>query len=180
MPIAKSAAIFVTLSSIATGAALVGTGCTKKEPPLPMRDTEGRSFEATCNRAGECTLQSTLTARPSPPTPDGAKASWVLMKEGRYFGACDAWSGSAPQPWDCRAIVCNSDDDCPAIAGARTGMCTKGLCGDPASAISAFDSVMLCLAGTGPGYESPAQIERYAMGKECGSPCRVPTPCRQP
>lgn len=145
-----------------------------------MRDTEGRSFEAVCNREGDCVLSSARTANPSPPAPKGAKAEWVLAREGRYFGACDAWSGHPPKTWDCRAIVCNSDDDCPAIAGARAGMCMRGLCGDPSKQIAPADSVMLCLAGTGPGYESPAQIERYAMGHECGSPCRVPTPCRQP
>lgn len=179
MRIAKSGAMHGGLLALATWAVALASGCSK-EKPLAMRDTEGRSFEAVCNRAGDCRLRSAVGAKPSSPAPKGADPAWLLKREGKYFGACDAWSGHPPEHWDCRAITCDSDDDCPAIAGSRTGMCMKGLCGDPAREITAFDSVMLCLAGTGPGYESAAQIERYAMGKECGSPCRVPTPCRQP
>ncbi len=176
MSMAKSALLRWSAVALAIGAA----GCSKAEK-LTLRDTEGRSFEAVCQRSGECTLTSSAAPRPSPPPPEkNSKAVWTLVREGRFFGACDAWSGSAPKIWDCRAITCDSDKDCPAIAGVRTGMCMKGLCGDPAREVAPEDSVMLCLAGTGPGYETPAQIERYAMGKECGSPCRVPTPCRQP
>jgi hypothetical protein len=39
---------------------------------------------------------------------------------------------------------------------------------------------MLCLAGTGLGRETPAQVERYALALNCGNPCRIPTPCAQP
>lgn len=161
--------------------ALMAAGCAKGSEKLVLRDTEGRSFEAECKPDGSCTLRSSETPRPSSPAPSkNAKPGFVLVREGRLFGACDAWAGHTPQIWDCRAITCSSDKDCPAIAGVRTGHCMKGLCGDPAREIASPDSVMLCLAGTGPGYETPAQIERYAMGKECGSPCRVPSPCRQP
>lgn len=178
MPIAKSGAISLILLSIATWS--VASGCSKKSERLSLRDTEGRSFEAVCDRAGECSLRGSVDANPSSPKPKGAKPSWVFLREGKLFGACDAWSGKPPDLWDCRAIVCDSDADCPAIASVRTGMCMRGLCEDPSKTIDASDSVMLCLAGTGPGYASAAQIERYAMGKECGSPCRVPSPCRQP
>jgi hypothetical protein len=39
---------------------------------------------------------------------------------------------------------------------------------------------MLCLSGTGLGRETPAQIERYALALNCGSPCKIPAPCAQP
>lgn len=160
--------------------AMAAASCAKGER-MVLRDSEGRSFEAVCQPSGECALTSSATPRPSSPAPsEKAKPGWALVRQGRFFGACDTWSGSEPEIWDCRVITCSSDADCPAIAGVRTGMCMKGLCGDPARDIASPDSVMLCLAGTGPGYETPAQIERYAMGKECGTPCRVPTPCRQP
>lgn len=177
MAIAKTGAFFLALLAIASSAAL---GCSKKKEALTLRDTEGRSFEAICDRAGECSLRASHEPKPSAPAPKKGKPTWAFVREGKLFGACDAWSGEAPEAWDCRALVCDSDADCPAIAGARTGMCMSGLCEDPSKAITAQDSVMLCLAGTGPGYETAAQIERYAMGKECGSPCRVPSPCRQP
>jgi hypothetical protein len=39
---------------------------------------------------------------------------------------------------------------------------------------------MLCLAGTGKPGNTPLQVQRYAMALNCGSPCKVPAPCRQP
>jgi hypothetical protein len=39
---------------------------------------------------------------------------------------------------------------------------------------------MLCLAGSGLGSEQARQVERYALGMNCGAPCKVPAPCRQP
>jgi hypothetical protein len=62
----------------------------------------------------------------------------------------------------------------------KDGQCLHHRCSDPAAALSVQDSIMLCLAGTGLGRETPAQIERYALALNCGSPCTVPAPCQQP
>jgi hypothetical protein len=39
---------------------------------------------------------------------------------------------------------------------------------------------VLCLSGTGLGHETPEQVERIALARHCGTPCEVPSPCRQP
>lgn len=155
-------------------------GCSKRHGPATLRDTEGRTFDAKCERSGDCTIGSSLVARPSGAKPSGGEPAWVLLRQGRYYGACETWKGHDPEPWDCRAIVCQSDANCPAIEGVSTGTCMHGLCGDPARDVSTPDAVLLCLAGTGPGHETTAQLDRYAMAAACGSPCKVPTPCRQP
>jgi hypothetical protein len=62
----------------------------------------------------------------------------------------------------------------------KDGQCLNQRCSDPAQEIGVQDSVMLCLSGSGLGRETPRQIERYALGLNCGSPCRVPAPCPQP
>jgi hypothetical protein len=61
----------------------------------------------------------------------------------------------------------------------KEGQCVHGRCSDPAEAISVQDAILLCLAGTGTGRETPAQIERYALALNCGTPCRIPAPCQQ-
>jgi hypothetical protein len=38
---------------------------------------------------------------------------------------------------------------------------------------------MLCLAGTGLGHAEAKQVERYALGLNCGAPCVVPKPCER-
>jgi hypothetical protein len=50
------------------------------------------------------------------------------------------------------------------------GTCIDGLCTEPANGIGVADAVMLCLAGTGWGRDSPVQVDRYALAMNCGSP----------
>lgn len=111
----------------------------------------------------------------------GNKTAFALVRVGRLVGICDVVPGQAPEtPADCRALVCQSDADCPPGHGLKDGQCLNALCTDPSQALVPEDSVMLCLAGSGLGNEQARQIERYALGLNCGTPCRVPSPCRQP
>ena len=149
-------------------------GCQNRGPRL-IKDTEGRSFEATCPENGACKF----TQKSGPKRAD--KPEQALLAGSRLVGICDVKDGEALQgPFDCRPLNCQSDADCPPLHGMKDGQCLHGRCSDPAEAITVQDSVMLCLAGTGTGRDTPAQIERYALALNCGSPCRVPAPCQQP
>lgn len=152
-------------------------GCRDEGGKLTARDTEGRSFAISCEPDQGCKVQQTAGPhRPGEPTAS------VLRSTGLLVAVCRAPSATA-QPAsasDCRALVCSDNADCPPAHGLEQGSCISGLCAEPAGAINPDDAVMLCLAGTGLGRESPLQVERYAMAMNCGSPCRVPKPCRQP
>ena len=142
-----------------------------------LLDTEGRAFLAKCQRSGECTLSLVSGQKRT----DG-KNSLLLSQTGRLIGICDVNEGqtSPDSPADCRALVCQTDTDCPPSHGLKDGQCLNALCTDPAQALVTQDSIMLCLAGAGLGRDQPRQIERYALGLNCGTPCKVPAPCRQP
>jgi hypothetical protein len=141
-----------------------------------LQDTEGREFLAKCQRSGECTLSQSFGAKP-----EGGKTELALSQTGRLIGICDVLPGQGPDtPADCRALVCQTDTDCPPSHGSKDGHCLNALCTDPAQALVSPDSVMLCLAGSGVGREQARQVERYALGLNCGTPCKVPAPCRQP
>jgi hypothetical protein len=157
------------------GVALSGAGC-KSVSERRLLDTEGREFAAKCQRSGECTLSQT-TAQGA----DGSKSAFAFTRTGRLVGICDVLPGHGPDtPADCRALVCQTDSDCPPNHGLKDGQCVNALCTDPAQALVTPDSVMLCLAGSGVGHDQPRQVERYALGLNCGTPCKVPAPCRQP
>ncbi|HTU58004.1 MAG TPA: hypothetical protein VMF89_06215 [Polyangiales bacterium] len=132
---------------------------------LELKDTEGRRFELSCDqRAERCSLK-----------PQGV----MLNRNGWLLGVCEATpEGDVTHAADCRALVCKGDSDCPAPLGAATGSCIGGHCVDPSRTLSSADAVMLCMARTGPGHSKPEQIERYALGLNCGSPCVVPAPCK--
>lgn len=149
-------------------------GCQRGGPRL-LRDSEGRVFEATCPGDSLCKF----TQKSGPKRVD--KPEQTLMVGSRLVGICDVKEGEASQgPFDCRPLACRSDAECPPLHGMKDGQCLNGHCGDAAEAISVQDSIMLCLAGTGLGRETAAQIERYALALNCGSPCQVPAPCQQP
>lgn len=150
------------------------SGCNKGGPRV-VHDSEGRTFEATCNAQAPCRfLQKSGPKRADKPTQ-------TLMLGSRLVGICDVKEGEPPQyPFDCRPLSCESDSDCPPLHGMKDGQCLNKHCSDPAEAIGVQDSIMLCLAGTGLGRETPAQIERYALALNCGSPCKIPAPCAQP
>jgi hypothetical protein len=139
-----------------------------------LKDTEGRSFKVECEgrqcavkRLGESSKDET--------------AHVMLSDSGRLVGACNVESPNAePRDWDCRALECEGANDCPPLHGLSEGECLNGLCIDPANPLGPADAVMLCLAGTGLGRKAPMQVERYALALNCGNPCRIPKPCRQP
>jgi hypothetical protein len=141
-----------------------------------LEDTEGRAFEARCDREQNCTLKQT-----SGPTVGGAATEVVLRSPGALVAVCNVAPASEPEsPSDCRAIECDRDEQCPPGHGIKHGHCVNGLCREPANRLTVDDAVMLCLAGTGLGRSSEQQVARYAMALNCGTPCSVPTPCRQP
>jgi hypothetical protein len=147
-------------------------GC-RRVSDRTLRDTEGRSFGARCDREGQCELSETSGS---------GRALPRIVTLGRLMAFCPPVAGEAEAPpaGECRALVCESDADCPPGHGLRDGTCVNGLCIDPAGQLDSDDSVALCLAGTGLGRSSAVQVERYALGLNCGHPCKVPSTCRQP
>jgi len=138
-----------------------------------VRDTEGRRFSVRCAANVEsCAVEPITAAAPA------RRTRAVLSAGGRLLGVCDAAeAGGAAHPADCRALVCDTDADCPPLPALEAGACVGGSCVNPASALVSQDAIMLCLAGTGPGHEKPNQVERYALALNCGEPCVVPAPC---
>ncbi len=139
-------------------------GC-RHTPRLALHDTEGRTFTATCSTDTGCRLHDKGVA---------------FRVTGRLVGICNVPAGQTPQASDCRALTCQQDTDCPSRHHMTHGTCLDGLCIEPAHPINVDDAVMLCLAGTGLGKSSPKQVQRYALALNCGTPCKVPAPCRQP
>jgi hypothetical protein len=162
----------VSLSTVAVW--LAASGC-QNAGPLVLRDSEGRRFEAKCPKAGPCRVAQIA----GPKRAD--RPAQALRLGGRLVGICDVDSGQSPEgPFDCRPLSCDSNADCPPLHGMKEGQCLNHHCGDAAEALGVQDSIMICLAGTGLGRETPAQIERYALALNCGTPCTVPAPCQQP
>jgi len=164
-------------------AALTIAGCSKKIAPVTATDTEGRTFDVTCTSPTACTLSSSATPKPTTPAPDGARPAFVLHQASRLYAVCEVWmqgTSSAVHLADCRPFACSSDTQCPPAKGMTQGACSGSFCIDPSAAIAPEDSVLLCLAGTGVPAGSTKQVERYALGNNCGNPCRVPRVCRQP
>jgi hypothetical protein len=156
-------------------AAAAATGC-RSISKRRLEDTEGRSFEARCDREGSCTLKQ--TAGPTVSDPDTELRLW---SPGALVAVCNSAPASEPKSAsDCRALVCQADENCPPAHGIKHGHCVNGLCREPAHSLTVDDAVMLCLAATGLGRETKEQAERYALAQNCGSPCKVPSPCRQP
>jgi hypothetical protein len=150
-------------------------GC-KGKAERTLTDTEQRTFTARCEGDKGCAIEQ----RSGPPAAP-AKTEIVLRAPGRLIGICNARDGAEPEsPADCRALVCESSQDCPPAQGLDHGECLNGLCIEPAHGIGPSDAVLLCLAGTGLGRETARQVERYALALNCGSPCKIPSPCRQP
>lgn len=160
---------------LSTLAVLLLLSSCHKRGPRTLRDTEGRTFEATCPEKGPCKFDQ----KSGPQRVE--KPAQTLMVGSRLVGICDVKEGEAPQyPFDCRPLNCQADADCPPLHGMKDGQCLNRHCADPAEAIGVQDSIMLCLSGTGLGRDTPAQIERYALALNCGSPCKIPAPCAQP
>jgi hypothetical protein len=149
----------------------LGAGC--RRGPLHLKDSEGRAYSATCKDNG-CSIAS-------PNAEPGSSREHVLFKTGRLVGICEVPRGGTPKAANaCRPLVCEADDNCPPTQGLGHGTCVNHLCIEPSGRVDVADAVMLCLAGTGWGHASRVQVERYALALNCGSPCRIPAPCRQP
>lgn len=155
-------------------ASFTAAACKEAPQHVGLTDTEGRTFRAECRR-DTCSYQRVDAAPVAP-----HKKQLVLHTSGRLVGICDVSGDTAPDPGDCRALTCQSDRDCPPQHGLEAGHCLNGLCIAPDQPLGAPDAVLLCLAGSGLGRKAPKQVERYAMAMNCGTPCRVPAPCRQP
>lgn len=152
---------------------------------LTIQDTEGRSFTLRCSDDRICSLSRAAgPGAAAPKSSDASQSARDLVKlktAGRLVGICSpAVLEGEPSPSDCRPIVCETNASCPPAEGLSEGVCINGLCTEPSHPLVSDDAVMLCLAGTGVGPRSPAQVERLALGLNCGNPCRVPKPCRQP
>ncbi len=158
------------------------TPACEKPLELKLTDTEQRTFDASC-KDGDCVLAGG-SATPTAAKPDGAKAAFALHRASRFYSVCDVWmTGSRSftiNPIDCRLLTCRTDIDCPPVKGLQHGSCTSGLCIEPSGSLTSEDAGLLCLAGTGVPAGTSSQIERFALGSNCGSPCRVPSVCRQP
>ncbi len=173
----RQRALLPWLATIVLAAPLGACG----REPLPvfaLHDTEGRRFEARCDPRAGCRIEQTG----GPRDPSG-RSGVLLHRQGLLTVVCSVAPGSEAREdvRDCRALECATDRDCPPEPGGpRYGHCINGLCVDPAGSITEDDSAVLCLARKGLGRESPAQVEAYSMGVNCGSPCTVPRSCRQP
>src|SRR6478609_8588964 len=109
--------------------------------PRRLRDSEGRTFEASCPKAEPCVLKQTSGQRRA------ERPSQALLVGGRLVGICDVKSGEAPSaPYECRPLTCDTDADCPPLHGMKDGQCLNHHCGDAAEALSVQDAVILCLA----------------------------------
>lgn len=139
---------------------------------LELKDTEGRRFTARL-RGGEIVRVTQATASQS-------DDSFTLDRDGYLVGVCPTAASAGLSMAQCRGLICQGHQDCPPAHGLKQGTCINGLCIEPAHAIGPKDAVMLCLAGTGIGRSTPVQTERFALGLNCGQPCKVPAPCQQP
>ncbi|HEY5959872.1 MAG TPA: hypothetical protein VIV60_25130 [Polyangiaceae bacterium] len=146
-----------------------------------IEDSEGRHFLVQCSQDHSCTVaeKPTDSGRPSA-TGSTSTAVMQLRSSGRVIGVCGPLPPEhKPAPADCRPIVCADNRDCPASEGLSDGACINGICTEPSHEITSGDAVMLCLAGTGAQTLNANQVERLALGLNCGTPCRIPRPCRQ-
>lgn len=168
-------------------AALSGFAGCRQRAEQTIKDSEGRSFALRCSHDRQCEVSIASGSGTSPASHEDAargaqKARFRLETAGRVVGVCgpNASSDARPQISDCRPVVCESAGQCPAAEGLDEGVCINQLCTEPSHPVITSDATMLCLAGTGYGPTTPLQVERLALGLNCGNPCRVPTPCRQP
>lgn len=150
------------------------SGC-RRVSERTLKDTEGRTFSAECDRQGKCEVSRKKAASVT-----AEKSGVVLHAPGRFVSICDASGGAPAEIADCRILVCNEDDECPPKHGLPHGTCVNGLCTEPSNPVGQQDAILLCLSGTGLGRSSPSQADRYALARNCGTPCIIPTPCRKP
>lgn len=143
-------------------------GC-QRAGSFEMKDTEGRAFAIGCSDAAGCTVVPRVDAGQQ------SGAALTLRTDGRVLGVCERDA----QPISCRPLVCEEDSDCPSVDGiART--CTRSLCSEPSRKLTQTDVVMLCMAGSGAGYDTALQRERYAVALASRDSQSLPVGCRRP
>jgi hypothetical protein len=149
-------------------------------------DSEQRTFILNCDKSATCTVAPATTNSVEPRTVERKKkgeetSAYALRASGRLVGVCGPLlSESSLQLADCRPLICQNDADCPPAEGLTRGVCINQLCTAPAHEFNSDDAVLLCLAGTGGPNQTALQAERFALGLNCGTPCRIPKVCRQP
>jgi hypothetical protein len=146
-------------------------------PKQTLVDSEQRRFSAQCGKDGSCVVTGTSTTEPANGDAE-PKLTYALRETGRVVGICGpSRAGSTSAISDCRPLICQSDADCPPAQGLTHGVCINQLCTEPSHTIISEDAVLLCLAGTGTTPKTPLQVERLALGLNCGTPCQIPKPC---
>ena len=154
-------------------AILASTASCRGPQDLTLHDTEGREFSARLQESSVTSLTLSTAARDA--------NRFEIRRTSHLVAVCPTSTTSTPvAPTRCRALTCETDIQCPPAHGLKRGTCVNGLCIEPSQNLLADDAIMLCLSGTGADYSSPLQVERFALGLNCGQPCKVPTPCRQP
>jgi hypothetical protein len=143
-------------------------GC-QRDGTFEMKDTEGRVFTLTCSEKAGCSVAAPKRAGTN------AAPALTLRTDGRVLGVCER---DGP-PITCRPLLCEEDAGCPVVDGVvRT--CGRSLCSEPSRRLSQVDVVMLCMAGTGVGYNEAVQRERYATALASGESQSLPAGCRKP
>lgn len=147
----------------------------RRHPPPTshaLRDTEGRTFDATCDRFS-CELEQTGGARTDDLEP--RKSAITLFHPGRIVGVCARDPEVVAPDWAyCRALDCSADAGCPRLPGEERLTCVNGLCQKPSQSITVFDALLLCNAGAGVG-RAPSRDSVAPLAEGA-----VPPGCRQP
>ena len=147
---------------------LAAVGC-QRDGSFEMKDTEGRVFALTCTENTGCSVAAPM----GPGTKTGP--GLTLRTDGRLLGVCERDG----QPISCRPLLCEEETGCPTVDGVARA-CERSLCSKPERALSQVDVVMLCMAGTGVGYNQALQRERYATALASGESQSLPAGCRKP
>jgi hypothetical protein len=174
-PTARAAILPIGLIPWVVGG-LLG-GCRDSSQQI-LVDSEQRRFALQCEKDGRCSVTAATPTETEPKRTGGAAQSFTLRATGRVVGICSvSVAGAAANLSDCRPLVCRSDAECPPADGLNHGVCINDLCTEPSHAVISDDAVLLCLAATGTPSGAALQVERFALGLNCGTPCRIPKPC---
>lgn len=147
---------------------LAFSGC-ERDGSVELKDTDGRALTVTCTETKGCSVAGRAASNAT------SMAALTIRSDGRLLGVCDR---DGP-PITCRPLLCESDADCPTVDEVER-TCARSLCAEPSRPLSRTDVVMLCMAGSGVGFEQTRQREQYgtALAWEPSTP--IPAGCRKP